>query len=155
MRSTRLTVLAAVAVAAGIAAYALARIGYGDLPPLPRYAPLTLVLLAAAEFATGSSIRARLAGRPRTRPIVPIAVARTAALAKASSVAGAFFTGGYGGLLVYTLGESDRLAAAQADAVTSFLGVLAALGLTAAALYLERGCRTPDPPQLPGVRRRH
>jgi len=146
VRPTRLRSLAAVTVVIGVAAYFVVRSVYRDLPPLPRYAPGSLLVVALGEAFTAASVRARLAGRPRTKPIDPIAVARTAALAKASSLAGAVALGLYGGLLVYTLGERDRVAAAGADAVVSGVGVAAGLALGVAALVLERACRRRDRP---------
>lgn len=150
MRPTRPSSLLLAIALAAVAAYVVVRAAYGSLPLLPRFAPLTLALVAVAEGYTGSTIRARIAGRPRTRPVLPLVVARTAALAKASSLAGAVVAGVYGGLLAYTLPRRGDLAAAGSDSVTSALGVVAALCLTAAALFLERSCRTPELPGPPG-----
>lgn len=148
MRPTRLSVLAALVLFAAAAGWALAEIAYGSLPPLPRYAPATLLLLAVAVGWTAASVRARLQGRPGTRPIVPMAVARHAALAKACSGAGALFAGFWAGVLIYTGSRLDQRAAAS-DALTSVLGIVAALALVAAALWLERVCRVPRPPAKP------
>lgn len=139
-------VLLATALVTLVAAYLVVRAGYGDLPPLPRYAPASLVALALAEVVGGSGVRARLAGSRGLRPLPALTVARAAALAKASSLVGALVTGGYGALALYTLSRRSDVAAARRDSVISVLGVLAAIALTAAALYLERSCRTPKPP---------
>lgn len=136
-------VLLATALVTLVAAYLVVRAGYGDLPPLPRYAPASLVALALAEAVGGSGVRARLAGTRGLRPLPALTVARAAALAKASSLVGALVTGGYGALALYTLSRRSDVAAARRDSVISVLGVLAAIALTAAALYLERSCRTP------------
>ncbi len=148
MRPTRLSGLAALALAAGFASWGIAVLAYGSLPPLPRFAPATLLLLAAVMGFTAASVRARLQGRPGTSPIVPMTVARHAALAKAGSGAGALFAGLWAGLLVFTGSRLEQRAAA-ADALTSGLGLVAALALVAAALWLERVCRVPRPPAKP------
>jgi hypothetical protein len=138
-------VLFAVAFVAAGATYLVARVWYASLPLLPVYAPLWLVVLAVIEVAQARSVRARLAGRPRTRPIEPIAVARTAALAKATSPVGALVLGWNLGLLGYVLDKLDATHPAH-DARIAIAGGVAALLLIAAALYLERVCRVPEPP---------
>ncbi|MGI8681086.1 MAG: DUF3180 domain-containing protein [Mycobacteriales bacterium] len=148
MRPTRLSGLAAYFLVAAAASWLLAQRAYGSLPPLPRYAPVTLLLLAMAIGYTAASVRARLQGRPRTRPIVPIAVARHAALAKACSGAGALFAGLWTGWLIFTSSRLEQRAAAV-DAATSGLGIVAALALVGTALWLERVCRVPRPPARP------
>lgn len=148
MRPTRLSVLAGLVLVAAAAGWALTELAYGSLPPFPRLAPVTLLLLALAMAYTAASVRARLQGRPGTRPIVPMAVARHAALAKASSGAGALFAGFWAGVLIYTGSRLEQRAAAR-DALTSVLGIVAALALVATALWLERVCRVPRPPAQP------
>jgi Protein of unknown function (DUF3180) len=118
---------------------------YGQLPQVPTYAPVSLVFLAVAEGVCASSIKARLAGRPGTRPIERLAVARLAALAKASGLAGALMAGAYLGMLAYTLQHLDRRVSSH-DAVASGFGLGAAFLLGYAALLLERACRRPDVP---------
>jgi len=119
---------------------------YGDLPPLPRYAPVTLVLLAVVELLMARVVRERVQGRARrgARALHPVQVARAAALAKASSPCGALLVGVYAGLAVRLL-PSDA-GKVRSDAAVSVVTGLAALGLVAAALLLERACRTPDEP---------
>ena len=146
MKPTRLSLLAVLAVAAGVVGYVLTSAFYGDLPPLPLYAPVFLVVLAAAEGYTAVTTAARLAGRPGTQPIHPLTVARIAALAKATSPVAALAAGAYAGCLAYVA----QLSAAHArdDLRTSAIGVAASLLLTVAALAMERVCRvkTPKPP---------
>jgi len=139
--------LLAVAAVTGLMAWLAVRLFYSDLPPAPRLAPMSLVLLACAEMAAASSVRGRIARRAQRRPMPPIVIARIAALAKASALVAALALGVWAGLLVYTLAERDRLVAARADSLTAGFGVLAALALLGAALWLERSCRTPDPPR--------
>lgn len=148
MRPTRAWVLALVAIVAGVGVYVLTREAYDALPTPPVYAPLWLALLALAEGYTAYTTRARLAGRPRTRPIHPITVARIAALAKASSLVGALVGGGYAGFLGYVAARSEAPRPAH-DARTAAFAVAAALLLTVAALLLERVCRVPKPPEPP------
>jgi cation transporter-like permease len=143
MTPTRPTLLVALAVVAGVVLYALTSHFYGDLPPLPLYGPVFLVLLAAAEGYTASTTSARLAGRPRTEPIHPITVARIAALAKATSPVAAVFAGGYAGFLAYVVQIEGPHAAADLRACV--VGLVASLVLVGAALAMERVCRVKPP----------
>jgi hypothetical protein len=95
-------------------------------------------------------IRERLAhrSRPGARPLHPMQVARAAALAKASSTAGAVLLGIYAGLLAWTLPRGSELLGAERDALVAGLSALSCLALVAAALVLERACRVPEDPQL-------
>jgi hypothetical protein len=52
----------------------------------------------------------------------------------------------WAGLLVYVVPRLGQLAAAGNDTATAAFGVVAAVALTAAALWLEYSCRTPAPP---------
>ena len=144
MRPTRPSLLVALAVVAGVVLYVLTSNFYGDLPSLPVYGPVFLLLLAAAEGYTASTTAARLAGRPRTEPIHPITVARIAALAKATSPVAAVFAGGYAGFLAYVVQIEGRHAAADTRACV--VGLVASLALVVAALAMERVCRVKPPP---------
>jgi hypothetical protein len=149
MRPTRVWQLVAAGVLAGVAAYVLTAAFYADLPSPPRFAPLWLLLLALAEGYTAALTRARLSGRPGTKPINPIVVARLAALAKATSPVGALGLGAYAGFLV----RVARMTSAQAttDTRTAGLGMGCSLGLAVAALLLERVCRVKRPPEEDGL----
>lgn len=118
---------------------------FAGLPPLPWTALPTLGLLAVIEFIFGRSLRARIGGRPGTKPVQPLSVPRIVALAKASSLAAAIFGGLALGLVIYTLRMLDK-PVPRHDALTGTLTVVAALALALAALYLERSCRAPKPP---------
>lgn len=144
MRPTRIPLLLAVAAVAGVGAYFLTRGLYADTQSPPTLAPLWLLLLAAAEGYTAIITSARLAGRPRTRPINPIVVARIAALAKATSPVGALAFGGYAGFLGYVASVTGPQSGA--DTRTGAIGVACSLALVAAALWLERVCRVKRPP---------
>ena len=161
MRPTRLSVLAALAVACAAVAYALADAAYGSLPAVPTGAPVPLAVVAAVEAVLAKVVRDRVQhrtgrdGRPPGRPLHPVQVARAAALAKASSPAGALLLGLYGGLFVWAALAADALAAAADEVVVLGLTALASLALVVAALLLERACRVPprdedDGPLAPG-----
>lgn len=146
MTPTRLRTLALIAAVAGALAYVFFRARYGSFAVVPWSVSVTTFGLAVAEAFWAPGVRARLEGRPRTRPILPIAVARTAAFAKASSPLGALLAGAWAGILVYVLPRRTQLAAAGEDTWRAALGLLTALLLVAAALRLERVCRVPPPP---------
>ena len=146
MTPTRSRVLLAVVLGTALVTFAIVGMVYREIPPLPQYAWVSLLLLGVAELVTAQAVRTRLAGRPGTKPILPIAVARAAALAKASSLVAALAVGVYGALCAYALGQRARIEVAGSDALVSALGVVAALVLGGAALLLERVCRVPDPP---------
>ncbi|KLL10499.1 MULTISPECIES: DUF3180 domain-containing protein [Protofrankia] len=145
MRPTRARELVAAAVVVGVLAYVLLAFTYRDLPRFPRTAPLSLLIVGLAEAQTAAITRRRLQGRPGTRPILPLTVARLAALAKASSLAGAALMGAWAALLGYALPRLDEFGTADTDAVTAGLGVAAALVLLVSGLLLERVCRVPKP----------
>ena len=157
MTPTRPATLLGLAAVFVVLGYLLLDLAYGSLPPLPVYAPVTLVLLAIVETAMARVIRDRLSGAARARqtdrlatsprPLHPLQIARAAVLAKASSTTGAVLLGGYAGVLAWTLPRRDALALADRDAAVAGLSVLASLGVVVAALLLERACRTGDEPE--------
>ena len=63
-------------------------------------------------------------------------------LAKASSLAGALSAGFSAGLLAWLALEPTK--AARDDVPAALAGVIVALALVAAGLWLERACRVPD-----------
>jgi len=117
--------------------------------PLPPLAPATLVLLALAEAFSARLLAARRRGAVGTRPVHPIDVARTAALARASSAAGALVAGAYAGLALHVRGLREALAVADGDLLVAALSAAAGLLLVAAALLLERTCRVRPGPRDP------
>jgi hypothetical protein len=126
-----------------VVAYLTTRISYGVLPPLPLFAGITLLLLAIIETILGYSLKARIERRPGTQPVQPLVAARAVALAKASAVAGALMAGVWAGLLGYLLPRYGQLAAAADDTPSAVLGLVCALALVAAALWLQHCCRAP------------
>jgi len=143
---TRIRDLAGLALVAALISWLVIRQVYGDLPPFPAYVPLSLAVLAAAEFMLGWQLRSRIGRRPGTAPVQPLVAARAVALAKASSLVGAAAAGFWAGLLLYAIPNVDFLAAAAGDSRTGVIGVICAVALAAAGLWLEYSCRAPDQP---------
>lgn len=146
MTPTRPGPLLAIAVACAALAWLVVRETIGTMPPLPWTAVPALLLLAIGEIVAGRNLRAKITGRKTTgKPLQPIAVARMAALAKASSAAAAALGGLAAGFGIYVAGLLDK-DVPRADAIAAGVTVLSAAALLAAALYLERCCRAPRPP---------
>jgi len=141
MRPTKIRTLALTALVSALVVWLLLHMAYASLPPLPWTGVPALLLLALAEVVSGRNVRSRLRGSGGTR-IPPIAVARMAALAKASSLAGALIGGLAAGFLVYVLASLDK-PAYRSDAFVSGVTLVSAMALVLAALYLEQGCRVP------------
>jgi hypothetical protein len=146
MQLTRPGTLAGVFAVCAIVAWLAVRATFQNLPLLPITAVPALGALAIAEAVVGRHVRTRLTGRRgASKPLAPIAVARLVALAKASSVAASALGGLAGGYLIFLLGSLDKTIPAR-DARVAGATVAAAIALIAAALYLERCCRAPQPP---------
>jgi hypothetical protein len=141
MTPTRARELVAAGVVAGVLAFLLLVWTYRDLPRLPRTAPLSVFVIAVLELQTANITRLRRAGRPGTKPIMAITVARFAVLAKASSLAAAVMAGGWAALLAYTASHLDTYGTAGSDLITAGLGLGSAVALLVGALLLERVCR--------------
>ncbi|TWP51378.1 DUF3180 domain-containing protein [Lentzea tibetensis] len=148
MRFTKSRDLVGIAVVAGLLAHLLLRLAYDTLPPLPLLAGSTLFVIAIVETLLAFSLRARIERRAGARPVQPLTAARAVALAKASSVLGAIMSGVWSGLLIYVFPVRDEFEAAGNDLVSGVVGLLSALALTAAALWLEHCCKTPT--ETPG-----
>jgi Protein of unknown function (DUF3180) len=155
MSPTRIRGLLAIAVVCAGGTWALLVHAYSSLPPLPWTMVLTLLLLAVVEARAGYLIKARISGKrrpgrsddgtwplPRPRQMHPIAIARTAAAAKASALAAAVI-GGVACGFVLDLARSLSEPIPRQDTFTA-LGILgSSVVLAVAALYLERSCRVP------------
>ena len=144
MRPTRISALVTLAVVVGGIVYAFIDGVYTSLPVLPRYAPVTLFVLGAAEAAPAVSLRRRIRGGLRGL-YNPLLVARLVALAKASALVGALAFGGYAAFAAYTFPKRDA-PQPHRDFVTGVWGAIAALVLLAGALLLEYACRVPPSP---------
>lgn len=144
MTPTRPRTLVLIAIVSGLVSYLLFQWRYSSLPPVPLTAAVTTAGLAVAELFLAPGTRARLDGRPGTKPIMPLVVARIAALAKASSALAAIGAGVWLGILAYVVPRTD-LATPRRDALRAGVGLAASLLLLVAALRLENVCRVPPP----------
>lgn len=141
---TRPATLVVAGLTAAAVAWLLISRFYGDFPRLPWLPTVTLAALAVLEGYAAINTRARIERRPGQDPVNPLVVARFVVLAKASSLVGSIFAGFYAGLVVWLAIERTR--AATNDLPAAVAGLVAGLALVAAALWLERSCRVPEPP---------
>jgi hypothetical protein len=144
MRPTRRRDLVLAVLLAGVIAYVVTRHSYADLPSPTLYSLLWVALLAIAELYIALVTRSRLAGHHGTRPINPLVVARTAALAKATSVVGALAMGAYAGFFGWVIQLESTTA--TRDTRTAGIGIGLSVLLVAAASFLEHVCRVPHDP---------
>lgn len=143
LRPTDPATLIVMALAATAVSWLVVGNYYGDLPTIPWVPAFTVFALAIGEGVLARATRARIERRPGAAPLQPLAIARYAVLAKASSLAAAIFGGFYLGLLVWLLVWRGRLAAAAADLPSTVGGLVAATALVTAGLWLEHACRVP------------
>ncbi len=146
MEPTKPRQLLMAAIACAVLAWLLVAISFTSLAPLPWTLVPALLLCALAEAITGRNLRARIRGAAGAKPVQPMIVPRFVALAKASSLAGAVFAGLAAGAAVYVSGSLGK-PVPRHDAITAGITLVASLALVVAALYLERSCRAPKPPQ--------
>jgi FtsH-binding integral membrane protein len=146
LEPTRPINLIVAAVLSAVLGFLFIRQYFGDIPDLTWFGGLTMAGLAAVEAVAAHNTRARIERRPRAGVLNPLLVARLAVLAKASSLAGAIFAGAYGGIAAWALSERDRLSVAERNLTPALVGLVGALALVAAALFLERACRVPKQP---------
>lgn len=161
LRPTEPATLVVAGLAAAATGWLLISRFYGDLPRITWFPVVVVAGVAVFEAVLAQDTYARVhrkgpapmlsrlrpGPRPPRPPVQPLVVARLAVVAKASSLAGALFAGWYGGLLPWLLIESGRLTQAAAEVAPAIGGLVASLGLLAAALWLERACRVPKPPE--------
>ena len=153
MTPTRTRLLVAIAVLAAAVGWAAAYLSdalSGRYFTVPWLAPVTLLLLGLALLWWARGIRARIARKPGTKPLPPLVAARTAALAMAASRVGAGFVGLYAGVGIALLPDV-AIDSVRASALAAGGSVLGALLVVGAALWLERGCRLPEPPADPAA----
>jgi hypothetical protein len=144
MRPTSISVLVVAGLAAAAAAWLLLSAFYENWPPLPWLPIVVIAALAVGEFLLAQNTSARVQRKPGAGRVDPLAVARYAALAKASSLAGGIYSGFSAGVLAWLALEPTK--AARDDVPAAVAGVVASLALVGAALWLERSCRVPDQP---------
>ena len=141
---TKPSLLAVAGLAAAAAGWLLLSVFYGRMPALPWLPTLTVAALAVVEGILAQNTRARIERRPGHPRVQPLAVARYAVLARASSLAAAIFAGFAAGLLAWLFLEPTR--AADDDIPAAAAALAASLALVGAALWLERSCRVPEQP---------
>jgi hypothetical protein len=142
IRPTSLSVLVVAGLAAAAAGWLMLSAFYARMPALPWPPIIVIAALAVAEGFLAQNTAARIQRRPGAPPVDALAVARYAVLAKASSLAGALSAGFSAGLLAWLALEPTK--AARDDIPAAIGGVVAALALVGAALWLEHSCRVPD-----------
>lgn len=138
-----LVALAAIAAAIGWAANRLFDAFADRSLSVPITMPLVMAVLALATALWARGTRARLAGRPGTKPMDPLVAARSAALAMAASRVGAIVAGFYAGVLIDLLPRFD-VPGVRERGVIAIATVVMAVLLVLAGLWLERICRLPD-----------
>lgn len=140
-----LVALAAIAAALGWAANRLVEAFAERSLSVPITMPVVMALLALTTALWARGTRARLAGRPGTRPMEPIVAARSAALAMAASRVGAIVAGFYAGVLIDLVPRFDVPGVRERGTIAIATVVMAVL-LALAGLWLERICRLPEEP---------
>lgn len=145
MHPTRARLLLGIAVVCGAIGWGLVQVvaaWMGRLVPVPWLAAAALWLVAAALAWWTLQARPRLQGRADAKPIEPVVAARSAALALAASRIGAVMAGFYAGVAIGMVGSVSTPSGAQTFWASTAAAV-GAVGLTAAALWLEQSCRLP------------
>jgi ABC-type thiamin/hydroxymethylpyrimidine transport system permease subunit len=142
MRPTSISVLVVAGLVAAAAGWLLLSFFYNAWPAPPWLPVVVVAALAVAEAFLAQNTAARVQRLPGAPRVEPLAVARYAVLAKASSLAGALYAGYSLGLLAFFAFEPTKFARDSVPA--SAAGLLASLALVAAALWLERSCRVPE-----------
>ncbi|MYS20584.1 Protein of unknown function [Streptomyces sp. DvalAA-14] len=158
MRTLRIRTLAGVFAVALVLSWSVAHLWdtFGTLPGVPVAAPIVLALIAVSLYATGLSLRSRLRAQRERRPgakgVDPLAAARSVVFGQASALVAALVAGLYGGAGVYLAMYKLDMDPRREQAIYAGLTVLAAVGVIATALFLERVCKLPedeDPPKMP------
>ena len=144
MRPTSASVLVVAALAAAAVAWLLLSAFYYSTawPRQPWLPVIVIAALAVLEGSLAQNTAARVQRRPGAPRVEPLAVARYAVLAKASSLAGSLYAGYSLGVLAWLALEPTE--AARADLPPSAGSAVASLALVGAALWLERSCRVPE-----------
>ncbi|MET0414790.1 MAG: DUF3180 domain-containing protein [Actinoplanes sp.] len=145
IRPTNISVLVVAALVAAAAGWLLVSFFYNEWPPPPWLPVIVIAALAAAEGILAQNTAARVQRKRGALPVEPLAVARYAVLAKASSLAGALYGGYCAGLLLFFALDMSRQFSSDSLPATAG-GVVASLALVGAGLWLERSCRVPEQP---------
>jgi MFS family permease len=146
----RARVLVAVAVVVGGASWVVLKLledGGRALPSTSWLAVLIFVALGLGLLLAGRPVKRLLAGRA-PRPVSPLYAARVLAMAQAAALAGAAFVGWYVAQILLLFPDADIPSQQQQILVLGVLA-LAAAGIAAIGLLVQRWCRLdePDPRQ--------
>jgi uncharacterized protein (DUF983 family) len=145
MRPTSVSVLIVAALAAAAVGWLMLSVFKYSLVPLLPWSPVVVLAgIAAVEAVLAQNTAARIHRKPGTTPVDPLAVARYVALAKASALVGALWTGYSASMLTWLFTETTQ--AARDDRPIAIGGLVAGMLLVGAALWLERACRVPRDP---------
>jgi hypothetical protein len=125
-------------IAVGVIGYLLLQLTYESLPPFEWFSAVPVAALAGIELVVGRRVRAAVRHRPDARPMTALAVARSVALGKASALVGAAVAGAAVALVAQVLPDANRTSAAAHDLGAALIMLVAAAGLVAAGLLLER-----------------
>ena len=144
---TKLTVLFAILVLGAAGGWSLTRVWPTEFSvslPVPPMTALSLWVVTGALTVWAAMAKKRITGEPVNR-LHPIVAARTAALAMASSRAGAIIGGFYLGVVLASVNEWNA-ESGQERVLIGSANIVAALVITLTGLWLERACRLPEPP---------
>jgi hypothetical protein len=157
MKPTRALDLIMLFGVAAVVSWLLVRSFYSSLPPISGFAGTSLYPVAVIETVIAFLVRSRVGDQKigdGPGELHPILVARAAALAKASAHVGAAVAGVWAGFGIWILPQHGRIRAAANDSTGIIIGLVAAVLLVAAALWLEHCCKAPgDPPADPRTTR--
>ncbi len=122
---------------------------YASMVAVPTSVAVTLWALAVLCGLLAWSVRGKIAdnriGFDRSQ-LEPTWVANYLIIAKASAWTGAIFTGVYVGIGVYVIPRYTTLVAAADDTPGVVAAVVGGIALISTALWLERNCTAPPPP---------
>jgi hypothetical protein len=141
----RARTLIVVAVVVGGASWVVLRLLQGggrDLPSTSWLAVFIFVALALGLLLAGRPVKRLVAGRA-TRPVNPLYAARVLAMAQAAALAGAAIVGWYVAQVLMLVPDAD-VPSQQLQMLTLGVLALAAAGLSAVGLVVQRWCRLED-----------
>jgi hypothetical protein len=144
MRRTRPVDLLAPLLLVGALAYVLLGLTYGSLPPFDYLLPVPIAALAVIELVTARRVRAAVRHEPGARPMTAIAIARSVALGKASSLVGSGVLGAAIALLLRVGPRAGTVTAAGHDTRVAALLMIGSALLVVAGLLLERAGIDPN-----------
>ncbi|MGX7677664.1 DUF3180 domain-containing protein [Jatrophihabitans sp. DSM 45814] len=130
----------------GVAAvvYVLLKLTYSSLPPFEWFTAVPIGALAIAEFVIARRVRLAVRHAASARPMTALAIARSVALGKASSLVGSGIAGAAFALIVKVQPDSSRTTAANHDLWVGVVLLVASAALAAAGLVLERAGIDPN-----------